>query len=244
MTTWSFRDALEELKARGGFNESVLRSALGLHLGDIHFAEIQTTIKMCVVCLNTFLQFVKQGCFNSDNLPLDGYSQTTAILLAFIPNLRLEDIKRIAIGNVIQRCGSPLGDISSINMVIESIHSILNTECKKSLLKHRAYMMLIGNYGGHMAFATDPPYCVTYAADYKNTDDPSKMTPSEPLNYTYTMVTSNMVVRRLLSLPNWEPAERKLTAGGHLLILRVVQFGPGLFPEIVIPHNHTGPLVD
>ena len=31
-------------------------------------------------------------------------------------------------------------------------------------------------------------------------------------------------------MPNWEPAERKLTTGGHLLILRGVQFGPGLFP--------------
>ena len=30
-------------------------------------------------------------------------------------------------------------------------------------------MMLIGNYGGHMAFATDPPYCVAYPMDYKNT---------------------------------------------------------------------------
>ena len=104
--------------------------------------------------------------------------------------------------------------------------------------------MLIGNYGGHMAFATDPPYCVAYATDYKNTNDPSKMTPHEPLNHAYAMVTSNMVVRRLLSVPNWEPAERKLTTGGHLLILRGVQFGPELFPDLVIPHNHAGPLVN
>ena len=244
MTTWSFRDALEELEVRGHFDKLVLRSALGLRLGDICFAEIQTTIKMPAVHLNMFLQFVEQGSFNADNLPLDGYIHTTAILLAFIPDPHLEDIKHVAIGNVIQRCGSPLGDISSINTVIESIHSILNTEHKKSPLKCRAYMMLIGNYGGHMAFATDPPYCVVYAADYKNTNDPSKMTPGEPLNHTYAMVTSNLVVRRLLSLPNWEPAERKLTVGGHLLILRGMQFGPGLFPEIVIVRNHAGPLVD
>ena len=191
-----------------------------------------------------FLRFIKQGSFNADNLPLDGYSHTMAILLAFIPDLRLEDIERIAIGNVIRRHGSPLGDISSINTVIESIRSILATEHQKSPLKHRAYMMLIGNYGGHMAFATDPPYCVAYAADYKNTNDPSKMTPCEPLNHTYAMVTSNMVVRRLLSLPNWEPAERKLTVGGRLLIPRGMQFGPGLFPDLVILHNHVGPLAD
>ena len=53
-----------------------------------------------------------------------------------------------------------------------------------------------------------------------------------------------MVVRRLLSVPNWEPAERKLTKGGRLLIPRGMHFDSGLFPELVIPHNHTGPLVD
>ena len=78
---------MEELEVRGCFDESVLRSALGLRLGDIRFAEIQTTIKMRAVHLNMFLQFVEQGSFNADNLPLDGYSQTTAILLAFIPDM-------------------------------------------------------------------------------------------------------------------------------------------------------------
>ena len=58
------------------------------------------------------------------------------------------------------------------------------------------------------------------------------------------MVTSNMLVRRLLSLPNWEPADRKQTKSGCLLILRGMHFGAGLFPEIVILRNHTGPLVN
>ena len=104
-------------------------------------------------------------------------------------------------------------------------------------------MMLIGNYGGHMAFTTEPPYCVAYAADYAN-KDPSKMMPRETLNHVYTMVSDNMMVRRLLSVSNWDPAERKRTKGGHLLIPRGVQFGPKLFPEIVIPCNHAGPLFD
>ena len=93
MTTWSFRDALEELESSGHFNESVLRSALGLCLGNICFTEIQTTIKMCVVPFHMFLQFIDQGCFNADKMPLDGYSHSTAILLAFIPNMRLMDIE-------------------------------------------------------------------------------------------------------------------------------------------------------
>ena len=49
MAMWSFRDALEELELRRQFDESVLQSEAGLHLGDIRFAEIQTTIKMRAV---------------------------------------------------------------------------------------------------------------------------------------------------------------------------------------------------
>ena len=104
-------------------------------------------------------------------------------------------------------------------------------------------MMLIGNYGGHMGFATEPPYCVAYAAEYRD-KDPSKMTPREPINHSYAMVSDKMIVRRLLSVPNLDPSERKRTKGGRLLIPRGVQFGPKLFPELVIPRNHAGPLVD
>ena len=170
MTTWSFRDVLAELKVRGHFDESVLQSAQGLHMGDICFTEIQTTFKMHAVPFRTFMQFIEKGSFNADNLPADGCSHTMAILLAFIPDPRLTDIESVGIGNVIRRRGSPLGDIASIHVVIDHIHGVLAPECKKDSARHRAYMMLIGNYGRHMAFATDPPYCVAYAADYKNTD--------------------------------------------------------------------------
>ena len=70
------------------------------------------------------------------------------------------------------------------------------------------------------------------------------MMPRETLNHMYAMVTDNMMVRRLLSMPNWDPTERKHTKGGRLLIPRGVQFGPKLFPEIVIPRNHAGLLFD
>ena len=70
------------------------------------------------------------------------------------------------------------------------------------------------------------------------------MTFHEPSNHGFTMVASNMVVRRLLSVPNWDPAERKLTTGGHLLIIRGMQFGPELFPDLVMPCNHMAPLID
>ena len=102
----------------------------------------------------------------------------------------------------------------SINMVISHIPMVLAIERDKPAPKHRPYMMLTGNYGGHMGFATDPPYCVTYAAEYKHTDEPSKMTFCELSNHSFAMAASNMVVWRLLSVANWDPVERKLTSGG------------------------------
>ena len=139
------------------------------------------------------------------------------------------DIERMGIGNVIWRHGSPLGGMHSIDTVISHICTVLATKCDKLTPKHRAYMMLIGNYGGHMAFAMDPPYCVAYAAEYKHTNDPSKMTFCEPSNHSFAMTASNMVVWQLLSVVNWNPAERKLATGGCLLILK----GHAVWPQVV-----------
>ena len=136
-----------------------------------------------------------------------------------------------------------MGDTSSVGTVLDSIQSVLKSEADKQCPHRRAYIMLIVNYGRHMAFATEPPYCVAYAAEYWD-KDPSKMTPHKPVNHSYVMVSEKMIVRRLLSVPNWDPSERKRTKGGRLLIPQGVQYGPKLFPELVVPHNHAGPLID
>ena len=101
MATWSFRDAFEELEVRRHFDESMLQSAAGIRLGDICFAEIQTSIKMHAIWFSTFLHYVEKGMFNPDNLAPHCCSQTTAILLAFIPDWHVEDIESVGIGNVI-----------------------------------------------------------------------------------------------------------------------------------------------
>ena len=244
MAVWSFRDGLAELEAKNCFNKSMLHSTQGLRTGDIRFVEIQTTFRMHAVLFHSFLQFIKKGCFNPDKLPEDSYSHTTAIILAFIPDPHLIDIKCVGIGNIIWWHRSLLGDMHSIDMVISHIFVVLVTECAKLAPKCRAYMMLIGNYGGHMALTTDPPYCIAYAAEYKFTDDPSRMTFCEPSNHGFMMTASNMVVWRLLSVVNWNPADRKLMTGERLLIPRGMQFGFGLFAELVMPHNHAAPLIN
>ena len=109
MATWSFRDALEELELRRQFDESMLQSEVGLHLGDIRFAEIQNTIKMRAVQFSTFLHYIADGSFNPDKLAPHCCSQTTAILLAFLPDRHIQDIESVGIGCVIRRLGTPMG---------------------------------------------------------------------------------------------------------------------------------------
>ena len=94
-----------------------------------------------------------------------------------------------------------------------------------------------------MAFATEPPYCAAYMAEYRD-KNPTRMTPRDPENHWYVTVSEKMIVRQLLSVPNWDPLERKHIMGGRLLIPWGVQFGPKLFPELVVLRNHTGPPID
>ena len=49
-----------------------------------------------------------------------------------------------------------MGDASSVDTALKSIRSVLGLEGDKQRPHRRAYMMLIANYGGHMAFATEP----------------------------------------------------------------------------------------
>ena len=67
-----------------------------------------------------------------------------------------------------------------------------------------------------------------------------RMMSRDPENHWYVTVSQKMVVRRLLSVLNWEPSERKCIKGGRLLIPRGVQYGPKLFPELVVLRNHAG----
>ena len=70
------------------------------------------------------------------------------------------------------------------------------------------------------------------------------MTSCDPENHWFVTVSEKMIVRRLLSMPNWEPSEKKHIKGGHLLIPWGVQYDPKLFPELVVPRNHAGPPID
>ena len=137
------------------------------------------------------------------------------------------------------------GRYPAINTVIESIRSILDTECKeKSMPKCRAYMMLIGKlrwaYGYWHRSSILCCVCRRLQEQWSFQNDPPLTLKSRVRHDNQQHSGEEAVVLT----PNWEPANSKLTKGGRLLIPRGVQFGPGLFPEIVIPRNHVGLLVN
>ena len=65
---------------------SILQSMDGLHLGDIHFAKIQTTLRMCTMPITVLEKWVEGGSFSPEHMAQDDYSCSIAILIALNPN--------------------------------------------------------------------------------------------------------------------------------------------------------------
>ena len=101
MAAWSFRDALAELEVKNRFDESMLQSMQGLCMGDICFAEIQTTFRMHAVSFHLFLQFIERGV----STPINCQRTVTVIPWPYSwpssQTLHLTDIECVGIGNVI-----------------------------------------------------------------------------------------------------------------------------------------------
>ena len=165
MADWTFKDVLTVIQSPPSIPTSVLQSADGICLGDIHFAKIHTTLQMHAVPLVVLEKWVDNGGFNPECMLDADYSHSTAILLTLTPDSQLNDIESVGIGLIFCRCGAPLGQISSMPKLIKYIHSLLEFERASFTPQHRAYCMIIGNYGGHLAYATDPPFCMAYALD-------------------------------------------------------------------------------
>ena len=103
--------------------------------------------------------------------------------------------------------------------------------------------MLVVNFGGVMAIPTDPPYCLVYPNTY------SEEVVLENQNHFNTagglpgLCTSSCICRALLEHMDLTEAHRQKYNGSHLIIPRGAQYKT-LLPEITMPHNHWGSLLD
>ena len=244
MVDWTYKEALKAIKSPSSIPASVLEGPGGLHLGDIHFVELHTTLRMHTVSFEHFEQLLTDGSFNPEFKVTDDYSHPTAILLGFVPDANLMDIESVGIGMVMHWHGGSLACISSVQTFPKNIRSNPKGIHKLNMQMHRMYVMLIRNHGGHMAFTTDLPYCIAYTAIYYKTTDPQTMMILNPENHPSVVLAGDMALCQLPASNNLDPNYMRIPCGRCLLIPRGTHFSNHLFPEIVVPWNHATPYID
>ena len=244
MADWTFEDALTAIQSPPSILASVLQSTDGLHLGDIHFAKIHTTLWMCVMPLTVLEKWVGNGSFNLEHMAEGDYSHSTAILIALNANAWGTDLESVGVRLIIQWHKAPLAHISTIPLLIRYSHSLLVAEGQYTEPEHRTFWTIMGNYGRHMTFATDPLFCMAYSLDFILKEDPAQMMFKNLQNHPISFTADGLLVHQLLTQNCTECKYAMDTCNRCLLIPRGMQFPQDLFPQIVVPRNHAAPYHD
>ena len=162
MADWTFEKALAAIKSPPSIPFDTLLSPVGLRLGDIRFAKIQTNLHMWTVAIAILEEWILNRSFNLHHKPNDDCSCTTAILIILTPNMQGTGLMYASIGLIIRWHKGPVGWIEDIPRLITFIRSQLKGDRLTSPNDHKTYCMIVGDYGGPLAFATEPPFCTAY----------------------------------------------------------------------------------
>ena len=198
MADWTFEDALTTIQSPPSIPTSVLQSADGIRFGDVCFVKIQTTLWMHAILLAILKKWVENGSFNPEHMVEANYSHSTAILLMLSPDTRCNDIESVGIRLIVCRCKMPLGQTSSIPHLIRYVCSLLEVKRQSDTPIHRMYCMIMGNYGGQLAFTMDPLFCMVYSLDFINEDDPATMTFRDQENHPVSFIRDGLIICQLL----------------------------------------------
>ena len=114
MVDWTFKDALMAIQSLPSIPASLLQSADGLHLGDIRFAKIHTTLWTCAVPLTILEKWVENGSFNPECMVEGDYSCSRAILIALNSDAQGKDIESVGIGLIVCQRKALIGQICTI----------------------------------------------------------------------------------------------------------------------------------
>ena len=125
MADWTFEKALAAIKSPPSIPFDTLLSPVGLRLGDIHFAKIQTNLHMQTVTIAVLEEWISNGSFNLHHKPDEDCSRTTAILIILTPNTQGTGLTYASIGLIIRWCKGPVGWIEDIPRLITFIRSQL-----------------------------------------------------------------------------------------------------------------------
>lgn len=240
MANWTFEEALAAIQSPLSIPVSVLLSADGICLGDICFTPIQNTLRMRTVPIAILEKWVANGSFNPKHLPEEGHNHSTTILILLNPNKEGTVLESASIRLVIRRQKGPVGWIGEIPELVRHARCQMTAEWQSSIIICKTFCILVGDYGGQMAFATDPPFCTAYPLSFIKYD-PAQMTFWCPRNHPTSFPVDVLMVHQLLTwdCPQCEEAQHR-----RLIIPRGVYFLANLSPQIVIPHSHAPPYRD
>ena len=101
MADWTFEKALAAIKSPPSIPFDTLLSPVGLRLGDIRFAKIQTNLRMQTIAIAILEEWISNGSFNPHHKPDEDCSRTTAILIILTPNTQGTGLMYVSVGLII-----------------------------------------------------------------------------------------------------------------------------------------------
>ena len=178
--------------------------------------------------------------------PAPKLSRMTAILLMFQADSEHKRIINVYVGLVVCRVDCHLYSPNQINDFIQDIdvdlravHGALKAGCDAG--KRCTYCLFMDNLSSVMSIPTDPRYCLVYPTTYIKGTEPDHF---DTRNSPTGMCLHHCVCQATLQLSDTDPQQCTKYRGSCLIVPCRVQYKDRLFPSIVEPWNHRGPLID
>ena len=121
----SFSALREHLQSLHSLPSDLLMGQEGLHFGDVHFASLQYTLNMQHIPLTYLKSLVSEDSFQPEGMTMDVASNSTAILIVFLPDDQHKAFQHIHNGLMVCHVGCTLYEQKAILPFIQSIEENL-----------------------------------------------------------------------------------------------------------------------
>ena len=129
--------------------------------------------------------------------------------------------------------------VSDIEVNLKAAHDTL--KARGDLGKRHAFCLFVNNYGGVMSIPMDPPYCLIYPMSYVIDVEPDHF---DTCNNPAGTCLHCCICHATLQYMNDDPCHCRTYGGSCLILSHGAQYKEQLFPKILKPWNHRGPLID
>ena len=238
MVVLNFNWILLMLADQDSIPQDTLQGEDGLNLGDIHFCPTRRTLCMQHISLDHRQKLIAKGAFMPP--PLEGplkLSRTTIILLVFQVDSQHERITDVYVG--MYTLDQILDFVKDIEVDLKAVCDALKAGGDPG--KRRAFCLFVSNYGGTMSIPTDPPYCLIYPMSYVRDVELDHF---DTCNNLARTSLHHCICCTTLQYMNDDPNQCREYSGSRLILPHGAQYIERLFPEILEPQNHLGPLTN